>query len=82
MSALAAAATGTTPLSGTLVVVGLIIACIGLFFALNRSLRKVPKSFGPPPARGRGASGDPAEGTDSADSPAQRPAGVQKPLDG
>lgn len=39
---------GSTPVTGTLVVLVLILACIGLFFALTRSLRKVPPEFPAP----------------------------------
>lgn len=39
---------GSTPVTGTLVVLVLILASIGLFFALTRSLRKVPPQFPPP----------------------------------
>jgi hypothetical protein len=39
------AAGGSSPLSGTLVVLALVLACVGIFYALNRSLRKVRTGF-------------------------------------
>ncbi len=49
MIALAGSA-GSTPVTGTLVVLVLIAASIGLFFALSRSLRTMGRRFAPPPA--------------------------------
>jgi O-antigen ligase len=36
-------------LIGFLVVLGLVVACVFLFRSMTRHLRKVPKSFDPPP---------------------------------
>lgn len=52
MSFLAAVATEpSTGTSGALVVLGLILASLALFYFMNRSLRRVPPTFEPPPAQ-------------------------------
>lgn len=42
----AATATGTEPISGTLIFLGLLVACVGLFFAMSRSLRRMRSNAG------------------------------------
>ncbi len=48
MITLAGTPAGSTPISGTLIIVGLVVACVGLFFALTHSLRTARRNLGPP----------------------------------
>lgn len=74
MIVIAGTPAGSTPVSGTLVILGLVLACVGLFFALSHSLRTARRNLGPPKRFLGGVPGtDPR--ADEADDPAPRPAG-------